>query len=70
MNRLSVFDAFFKVDVLSASDSAFLACFCDFSKIWGQKKFNEKILKIFKKKFFFWQKFFFGQKVSETTPEH
>ena len=40
MNRLSAFDAvFFKVDVLSTSDSAFLAYFCDFWKIYGQKKF-------------------------------
>ena len=31
MNRLSVFDAvFFKIDLLSTSDSAVLAYFCDF----------------------------------------
>ena len=71
MNRLSVFDAvFFKVDVLSTSDSAFLACFCDFLKIRGQKKFYEKIFENLEKKFFFLPKFFFVPKVSETTQEH
>ena len=60
MNRLSVFDAvFFKVDVLSTSDSAFLAYFCDFWEIWGQKNFYKKISKIFKKNFFFCPKIFF-----------
>ena len=63
MNHLSVLGAVFsKLDVLSTSDSAFLACFCDFSKIWGQKKFYEKFLKIFKNKFFFLAKIFFWSK--------
>ena len=63
MNRLSVFDAvFLKVDVLSTSNSAFLAYFCDFWKILGQKKFDIKILKVFRKKIFLGAKIFFWPK--------